>query len=61
MMSRQNEDNVRVKIETDNYGTVLLITRNGYQWSGMNVSPVMARLTIEILQQYLIDEKIENL
>lgn len=44
---------IKAKITKDEYGTELLTTRNGIHWTGHSISPVLASLIIEVLQEYL--------
>lgn len=44
---------LKAKVSDDNYGVSLLTTRNGHHWTGQTMSPELARLTIEVLQEYL--------
>jgi len=45
----------KVKIERDAYGTVLLVTRNGYQWSGAifdNGDDEVLDMIIDVIDDY---------
>jgi len=43
----------KAKVEVDKYGAELFTTRNGYQWTGQPLTPELAKVTIEVLQDYL--------
>ena len=44
---------LKAKVSFDRYGAEFNLTRNGYQWTGQLISPELANLTIEVLQEYL--------
>lgn len=44
---------IKAKVVTDEFGSELLTMRNGYQWTGQPMTPELAKLTIEALQEYL--------
>ncbi|WP_067986172.1 hypothetical protein [Neptuniibacter pectenicola] len=44
---------IKAKLTKDDYDTQLLTMRNGFQWTGQPMTPELAKLTIEVLQQYL--------
>ena len=50
---RRENGKLKAKVVDDGYGVDLLIMRNGYQWTGSGISPELAKLTIEVLQEYL--------
>ena len=50
---------IKAMVETDDYGSELLTMRNGHQWTGQPISPELARLTIEVLQEYLGNNEVE--
>ena len=45
--------NIKARVTSDEYGAELLTMRNGWQWTGQPMTPELARLTVEALQQYL--------
>lgn len=45
------DGNLKVKIREDDYGTELLVMKNGYQWSGCGVN---ARL-LEMIKQAITE------
>ena len=51
-ISREN-GMIKAKITKDHFGVELLTSRNGWQWVGQKITPELARLTIEVLQEYL--------
>lgn len=51
-ITREN-GKIKAQIREDDYGCSLLTMRNGYQWTGQPMTPELARLTIEVLQEYL--------
>ena len=53
VVSVHGEGKVRVKIQHDKYGTDLLTTRNGYQWSGFPIDREMAKQIIMAMSEYL--------
>lgn len=44
---------IKAKVKTDKYGTELYTSSNGWQWTGVTLTPELARLTIEVLKEYL--------
>ena len=44
---------IKAKLTQDEYDTYLSTMRNGFQWTGQPMTPELAKLTIEVLQQYL--------
>ena len=44
---------VKARVRNDGFGEELSTMRNGYQWTGQPISPELARLTIEVLTEYL--------
>jgi len=44
---------VKAKLTKDDYDTQLLTMRNGFQWTGQPMTPELAKMTIDVLQQYL--------
>lgn len=52
---RENGE-VKAKIQINDFVTILLTTRKGYQWTTQPITPELARLTIEVLQEYLKEE-----
>ena len=51
-ITREN-GKIKARLTKDEYDTQLLTMLNGFQWSGQPMTPELARLTIEVLQQYL--------
>jgi len=51
-IEKTNRD-LGVRIETDKYGSEIYVTRNGWQWNGQAVTPELAKLMIEVLEEYL--------
>jgi len=47
------EGELGAKVEDDGYCISLLTTSNGYQWTGHPMCPELAKLTIEVLLEYL--------
>lgn len=45
-------------LKHESYGTYLMTMTNGWQWSSVPMSPELARLSIEVLQEYLKEEDI---
>ena len=43
----------RAKVTTDKYGVELQTTKGSGWWAGHAMSPELAKLTIEVLQEYL--------
>ena len=44
---------LKAKIEDDGYDVTLLTMRNGFQWTGQPIDKELAKLTIEVLQEYV--------
>lgn len=44
---------LKARVDIDKYGAQLMTMRNGFQWSGAEITPVLAELTIEVLREYL--------
>ena len=44
---------IKVKVGINKYGVELCTTRNGQQWTGIQMSPELAKLTIAALEDYL--------
>ena len=44
---------IKAKVTSDKYGTELLTMRNGHQWTGSVITPDLATLIVEVLQEYL--------
>jgi len=44
---------IKARVEIDDFDTSLLTMRNGFQWTGQPVSPELATLIIEVLNEYL--------
>jgi len=44
---------IKAEVRVDKYGAELFTMRNGFQWTGQPLGPELAKLTIEVLQQYL--------
>ena len=49
----RGDEKVRAKITIDKYGADFMTMQNGWQWSGSGMSPKLARLSIEVLHEYL--------
>lgn len=46
---------IKAKVTVDGKYDDLVTMTNGWQWSGVGMNPELARLTIEVLQEYLED------
>ena len=44
---------IKAKVVNEGFGPELLTMRNGHQWTGQPISPELARLITEVLQEYL--------
>jgi len=44
---------IKTKIMFSRYETEFYTCRNGYQWVGQAITPEIARMSIEVLQEYL--------
>jgi len=51
---------IKAKIQNIGYGYEFLTMRNGFQWSGQGMTPELAKLSIEVLQEYLSSSKEEE-
>lgn len=49
----KEDGNEKAKVHNDGFGIELLTMRNGYQWTGQPMTPNLAKLTIEVLQEYI--------
>lgn len=49
----RRKEKLGVRAEVSDYGDQLLGMRNGYQWSGQPLSPELAEMMIEVLQEYI--------
>lgn len=47
---------VKVKIEVDKYGDTLLLKKEYSHWIGVPITPQIAKLFIEALNEYLHDK-----
>ena len=52
VIEREN-GTIKAKVEIDAFGDQLLTTQNGWHWTGQAVTPELARMTIEVLEEYL--------
>lgn len=46
---------VKAKLSVDEFDAQLLTMCNGYQWTGQPMTRELAKITIEVLQEYLSD------
>ena len=53
IISAKENGDYKARVETDKYGDVLMMCSNGYQFTGVPTTPKLAKLTIEVLQEYL--------
>jgi len=44
---------IKARVHEDGFGVEFCTMRNGLQWTGQPMSPELAKLTIEVLQEYL--------
>jgi len=49
----RGEGDIKARVLDNGYTVSLLTMQNGYQWSGASISPELARLSIEVLREYL--------
>jgi hypothetical protein len=49
---------IKTKIVDDRFGVFFLTTCNGWQWTGQPLTRELAKLSIEVLQEYL--DTLEN-
>ena len=49
----KEEGKFKARIEYDKYSTELFTTNNGWQWVGITITPILAKVMIEVLQEYL--------
>jgi hypothetical protein len=52
----RREGKIGARIEQDDYDTMLMTVRNGWQWAGVPISPRLAELIVEVLQEYIRKE-----
>lgn len=51
-ITREN-GRAKAKVKCDKYGSGLLTTLDGWQWTGVHITPESAKLIIEVLREYL--------
>ena len=49
----REEGKLKASVIIDKYDVMLFTRRNGYQSTGQPITPDLARITIEVLQEYL--------
>ena len=49
----KGKEKVKAKIQDDGYGIDFYTTRSGWQWTGQGMTPELAKLSIQVLQEYL--------
>lgn len=56
----KEDDDLKAKLVIDNYDVTFLTMRNGWQWTGMSMTPKLAKLSIKVLQEYLNNHSIKS-